>query len=72
MDAPGKIKRRLGSLLKKLAKYGVKLKPNGQVDYSNVTNPRIKKMLMENDEVKMALMTAEIDFELPHREQMKD
>lgn len=48
LDAPSKIKSRLRELLKKLHKHGVRLTETGEVDYSKVSNARIKKLFMEN------------------------
>lgn len=72
MDAPSKIKNRFRQLLKKLNKHGVTLTEDGQVDYSRVSNPRVKKLLMENPSVKIALLTQAIDFETPHKEHLRE
>ena len=72
MDAPSKIKNRLRELLKKLHKHGVQLTEIGDIDYSKVKNPRIKKLFMDNPSVRVALLTEAIDFETPHKEHMKD
>lgn len=72
MDSPGKIKRRLSKLLKKLHKHGVELTPMGDIDFSKVDNERIRQALQKNPLIKMALMVEKLDFELPHRIHMKE
>ena len=71
MLGPTKIRRKLNELLRITKKYNVTLDSNGQLNLDDVMNPRIKHLLADNPNIKIALMLRDLDYEQPHRMELR-
>ncbi|KRX01188.1 hypothetical protein PPERSA_03692 [Pseudocohnilembus persalinus] len=71
-DSPKKIKKRSQQLLNKLEKFGVQLNDQGEIDFSSIPYPHLRKQLESNPAVKIALLQKQLDFEFPHKEHMRN
>lgn len=60
LSSPTKIRKQLQQLLKIVKKYNVVLGENGELDLSEVSNPKVKEMLQNNASVKVALMLQDL------------
>jgi len=71
-EAPKKLKKYFRHLVKRLDKTGIKLDPNGEIDWSEVDPKHFGRWAPKKEIIKMALKMRDLEFEFPQKlEKMK-